>query len=109
MFGCSFETNDGHREGVVGEQREIKGERGTVVHGSYEYTHNGVHYVITYTADENGFLPIGHHLPRPVQPLPVPVVSTVPEVPDIVEVAESDVRVDIPAVVPAQVPLVHEE
>lgn len=77
----SYETSDGLREDVVGEQKEVEGGRGTAVQGSYEYIHNGIHYTITYTADEHGFQAHGDHLPRPVEPLPVPDVPAVPEIP----------------------------
>ncbi|XP_044743077.1 endocuticle structural glycoprotein SgAbd-8 [Chrysoperla carnea] len=37
-----------------------------VQHGSYSYTApNGEEIVVEYTADENGFRPIGQHLPTP--------------------------------------------
>lgn len=100
MLYCSFETSDGHHESVVGEQKETEGGRGTVIHGSYEYTHNGVHYTITYTADEHGFLPIGDHLPRPVEPLPMPDVP----IPVVAELEVPQVRLG-----PVEIPLVHEE
>lgn len=79
----SFETSDGLREDVVGEQKEVEGGRGTAVQGSYEYTHNGVHYTVTYTADENGFQAHGDHFPKPVESLPVADVpaSTLPVLP----------------------------
>lgn len=42
-----------------GEQKEINGEKGTVVRGSYSYTGpDGVLYEVTYIADENGFQPM---------------------------------------------------
>lgn len=67
-----------------GEQREIEGERGTVVVGSYSYTADGIKYTVTYRADENGFVADGAHFPKPVEPLPVPDVPAVPDaVPDV--------------------------
>lgn len=71
----SYETSGGIREDVHGEQKEINGERGTVISGMYSYMGtDGLLYTVTYTADENGFRPEGAHFPKEVQPLPVPPV-----------------------------------
>lgn len=61
----SYETADGTLREEQGEQREIGGEPGTVVHGRYAYRDNGVLYSVTYTSDENGHVAEGAHLPKP--------------------------------------------
>lgn len=74
----SYETVDGTLREEQGEQREIGGEAGTVVHGRYAYKDNGVLYSVTYTSDENGFVPVGEHIPT--SPVPWPIVNA-PEEP----------------------------
>lgn len=73
-----YETRDGSTRVEIGEQREIAGERGTVSRGTYSYIVDGVNYVVVYSADENGFVATGAHLPKPVEPLPVETLPVVP-------------------------------
>ena len=53
-----------------GQQKELPDGAGTVVEGSFSYPGpDGNLISITYTADENGFVPKGDHLPTP-PPIP---------------------------------------
>lgn len=57
----SYETADG----TIREEQGEQGQSGTVVRGRYAYRDNGVLYSVTYTSDENGFVPVGEHIPKP--------------------------------------------
>ncbi|XP_030751494.1 endocuticle structural glycoprotein SgAbd-2-like [Sitophilus oryzae] len=60
------------------EQGDARGD-GTKAHGSYSYTNpNGEHVSITYTADENGFVPQGSHIPTP-PPIPEAILKALQE------------------------------
>ena len=63
-------------------------DRTQVAQGSYSYTApDGTRITITYTADENGFVPQGDHLPTP-PPIPPEIqkaldfLATQPQQPD---------------------------
>lgn len=70
---CSYETGNGIQAEERGSQRLVgePPEAGTVSQGSYSYTDpEGKLIQVTYTADENGFVPQGNHFPTspPVPP-----------------------------------------
>ncbi|XP_017785772.1 PREDICTED: endocuticle structural glycoprotein ABD-4-like [Nicrophorus vespilloides] len=60
----SYETGDGIKAEVIGELKTIGDETVAVAHGSYSYpAEDGKTYQVSYVADENGYQPIGDHLP----------------------------------------------
>lgn len=60
------------------EQGEARGD-GTRAHGSYSYTApDGQHVSVTYTADENGFVAQGSHIPTP-PPVPEAILKSLQE------------------------------
>ncbi|KAL1516639.1 hypothetical protein ABEB36_000524 [Hypothenemus hampei] len=60
------------------EQGEARGE-GTHARGSYSYiSPEGERISITYTADENGFVPQGSHIPTP-PPIPEAILKSLQE------------------------------
>lgn len=65
----SYETEDGIKVEASGYQKQLGAEpenSGTVAKGSYSYTApDGVKISVTWVADENGFQPIGDHIPTP--------------------------------------------
>lgn len=66
----SFEAGNGIKAEEKGRQKELADGAGTVVEGSFSYPGpDGNLISITYTADENGFVPKGDHLPTP-PPIP---------------------------------------
>lgn len=51
------------------------------VQGYYSYPGlDGVQYMLTYTADENGFVPQGAHLPTP-PPIPAEILKALASLP----------------------------
>ncbi|KAL0892190.1 hypothetical protein ABMA27_015378 [Loxostege sticticalis] len=70
-FHYSYEGGDGTKAFMKGELRSFDDDNaGTAVEGSFSYTgKDGNDYSLTYTADENGYRPIGAHLPTP-PPIP---------------------------------------
>lgn len=87
----SFETEDGIKVDASGSQKQVGHEPenvGTVAKGSYSYTTpDGTNITVTWIADENGFQPIGDHLPTP-PPVPEHFIKTLAELKD----AESNNR-----------------
>ncbi|KAF7276947.1 hypothetical protein GWI33_009624 [Rhynchophorus ferrugineus] len=60
------------------EQGEARGA-GTKAHGSFSYiSPEGQHVSISYTADENGFVPQGSHIPTP-PPIPEAILKSLQE------------------------------
>ncbi|XP_066156875.1 endocuticle structural glycoprotein SgAbd-2-like [Euwallacea fornicatus] len=60
------------------EQGEARGD-GSKVYGSYSYiSPEGERISITYTADENGFVPQGSHIPTP-PPIPEAILKSLQE------------------------------
>lgn len=76
-YKFSYETGNGISANEEGHPN-APGPEGPAVtsHGAYSYTGpDGVHYSITYTADENGFHPVGAHLPTP-PPIPEAILRS---------------------------------
>ncbi|CAG9770933.1 unnamed protein product [Ceutorhynchus assimilis] len=60
------------------EQGDVRGD-GTKAHGSYSYiAPDGQHISITYTADENGFVAQGSHIPT-APPIPEAILKSLQE------------------------------
>jgi len=74
-YQWSYETGNGIVAEESGYQKDVTDDagqpsQGTAAQGSYSYTSpEGIVITVTYTADENGFQPIGDHLPTP-PPIP---------------------------------------
>lgn len=70
-FRWSFESGDGTKQSQDATIKQV--DKDTVIQamqGSFEYKgDDGQVYALTYTADENGFVPQGAHLPVP-PPIP---------------------------------------
>ena len=67
---CSYETGNGISANAQGQNGQ---NGGTAVQGAYSYSgDDGQNYAITYTADENGYQPMGAHLPTP-PPIPAAI------------------------------------
>ena len=71
----SFESEDGTKVQESGAQKQITAEdAGTVSKGTYSYVHEGATITVSWTADENGFVAKGAHLPV-APPMPEHVVK----------------------------------
>jgi len=67
-YNYSFDIDDGTRVVETGEQKQITAENsGTVSRGQYTFVYEGVRYTVDWTADENGFVAKGDHLPKAPQ------------------------------------------
>ncbi|XP_021932414.1 cuticle protein CP14.6-like [Zootermopsis nevadensis] len=66
-YSFSFETGNDITREEVGELKNVgTPEELQIVRGSYKYKDpEGNEIVVTYTADENGFVPQGAHFPVP--------------------------------------------
>jgi len=77
-YSYSYETENGIKVQESGNQKKVgpKDEDiGTVSRGSYSYTSpDGTVLTVNWTADENGFVATGDHLPTP-PPMPAHVVK----------------------------------
>lgn len=77
-FVCSYETGNGikaQEEGYL--KQEVPEGPGEVAQGSYSYTDpDGNQVSVQYTADENGFVPQGAHLPTP-HPIPPEILKVI--------------------------------
>lgn len=73
----SFENDDGSKVSQEGEHKIVDEEHAVEsIKGSYSYNDvNGVPIHLTYTADENGFRPVGAHLPTP-PPVPLEILRS---------------------------------
>ncbi|KAI8428863.1 hypothetical protein MSG28_007506 [Choristoneura fumiferana] len=71
-YQYSYETGNGiqaQEEGYL-KNAGVKDAEAQVAQGSFSYTSpEGVPISLTYVADENGFRPVGNHLPTP-PPIP---------------------------------------
>ncbi|XP_068630464.1 uncharacterized protein [Battus philenor] len=69
-FHYSFEGGDGTKVFEEGILKTINDDTGEAVQGGFSYKDKeGNDYSLSYTADENGYRPIGAHLPTP-PPIP---------------------------------------
>ncbi|XP_052132180.1 endocuticle structural glycoprotein SgAbd-3-like isoform X1 [Frankliniella occidentalis] len=70
-FSYTYESANGIKAEARGQPGQgPPGEEGESVQGSFSYVgDDGQTYSVTYTADENGFVPAGAHLPTP-PPIP---------------------------------------
>ncbi|XP_063532040.1 uncharacterized protein LOC134742784 [Cydia strobilella] len=70
-FKYSYEGGDGTKAFEMGELKTFDDETaGEAVSGGFSYTaKDGNEYSLSYTADENGYRPVGAHLPTP-PPIP---------------------------------------
>lgn len=73
----SYETGNGIQAQEEGELKNAGSENEIQsVSGSYSYTDtNGEKITVTYTADENGFVPQGNHLPT-APPIPPEILKS---------------------------------
>ncbi|KAM0732568.1 Endocuticle structural glycoprotein SgAbd-1 [Formica fusca] len=72
-YSYSYDTENGISVAETGQPKNIGPNQIEAVRGQYSYTApDGTPIVVTYTADENGFLPSGAHLPTP-PPIPVAI------------------------------------
>ncbi|XP_040170323.1 endocuticle structural glycoprotein SgAbd-3-like [Anopheles arabiensis] len=72
-FRYSYEGGDGTRAAQDGQQIVVNNQVGTASQGQYTYQgDDGKTYSISYIADENGYRPVGDHLPTP-PPVPAPI------------------------------------
>lgn len=68
-YKFGFEQSDGQKRDETGEVKLIEKESGIVMRGSYSFVaDDGITYTVNYVADENGFQPVGAHIP--VAPVP---------------------------------------
>lgn len=66
----SYETGNGIQANAQGQLKQIGGAAGIAIQGAFSYPgDDGQNYALTYTADENGYRPVGAHLPTP-PPIP---------------------------------------
>ncbi|CAG9858254.1 unnamed protein product [Phyllotreta striolata] len=64
-YNFDFETSNGISQQETGQLTNQGTENEIMkVTGSYTFTWQGVTYTVTYTADENGFQPVGDHIPK---------------------------------------------
>ncbi|RVE45631.1 hypothetical protein evm_009744 [Chilo suppressalis] len=69
-FHYSYEGGDGTKAFEKGELKSINENIGESVVGGFSYVgKDGNEYSLSYTADENGYRPVGAHLPTP-PPIP---------------------------------------
>ncbi|KAF7283729.1 hypothetical protein GWI33_022983 [Rhynchophorus ferrugineus] len=71
-YRYAYETGNG-----IAAQEEGSAQAGwTRAHGSYQFTSpEGQNFEVTYTADENGYVPQGAHLPTP-PPIPEEILKS---------------------------------
>ncbi|OXA59499.1 larval cuticle protein 65Ag1 isoform X2 [Folsomia candida] len=75
-FNWVSELSDGNTHSQQGTLKQIGTEQGISLTGSYSYTSpEGQFIEVKYVADENGFQPIGDHIPKPEGGAALPVRS----------------------------------
>jgi len=76
FFFSSYETGNGISVSEYGQLKPGGPEGIQSVYGSYSYPgEDGKLITVTYTADENGFVPKGSHLPTP-PPIPAEILQS---------------------------------
>ncbi|XP_069674221.1 endocuticle structural glycoprotein SgAbd-3-like [Periplaneta americana] len=79
-YNYAYESGDGSKAQQSGQLKVVGPEpdkAGEVSQGSFSYVgEDGKTYTITYTADENGFIPAGDHLPT-APPVPEAIAKSV--------------------------------
>lgn len=77
-FSFSFETSNGIKAEEEGELKNAgSADEAQSAKGSFSYTApDGQLITLTYTADENGFVPQGDHLPTP-PPIPDEILKSI--------------------------------
>ncbi|KAG5675016.1 hypothetical protein PVAND_004956 [Polypedilum vanderplanki] len=79
-FNYAFETGDGTRVQQNGQLRQSSFDPknvGEAVQGAFSYQgDDGQTYALSYTADENGYRPVGDFLPTP-PPIPPAIAKAV--------------------------------
>ncbi|CAH2230464.1 jg27417 [Pararge aegeria aegeria] len=65
-YGYEYETSNGIKLQETGQLTELGTENeGIVVRGQYSYVgDDGLTYSVDYTADKNGFVAVGAHIPQ---------------------------------------------
>lgn len=64
LYKFGFEQSDGQKREETGEVKVIEKESGIVMRGSFSFvSDDGQTYTVNYVADENGFQPVGAHIP----------------------------------------------
>lgn len=76
-FSNSFETENKIKQSEQGQLKNAGSEQEAMeVHGSYSYVApDGQTITVNYVADENGFQPVGDHLPTP-PPIPEAILRS---------------------------------
>jgi hypothetical protein len=65
-FNYNYESGDGSKAEQNGQLRYVGENAGEAIQGQFSYEgDDGQTYSIQYTADENGYRPVGAHLPTP--------------------------------------------
>ena len=81
----SYAGSDGTTRDESNAQKTIAYEAGNTNQGaSYFITPEGQKITLTWTADENGFVATGDHLPTP-PPIPAEIAAMLPTLPKLVE------------------------
>ncbi|XP_037943947.1 endocuticle structural glycoprotein SgAbd-3 [Teleopsis dalmanni] len=72
-----YELGDGSKATQDGVLKHVDADHdGEAIEGKFAYiSDDGKEYVVSYTADENGYRPVGAHLPTP-PPIPESVLKT---------------------------------
>jgi len=79
----SVELRDGSKSSQEGVLKEVHANQyGESINGQYSFIgDDGQEYKVSYTADENGFRPVGAHLPTP-PPTPESVLKALQYIKD---------------------------
>ncbi|XP_053965742.1 endocuticle structural glycoprotein SgAbd-3 [Anastrepha ludens] len=76
-FHYHYELGDGSKVSQDGVLKNVDGaHEGEAIEGKFAFVaDDGKQYLVTYVADENGYQPMGEHLPTP-PPVPDSVLKT---------------------------------
>ena len=81
----SFVNSDGTTRDESNAQKVIGHDLGSTNQGmSFYISPEGQKITLTWTADENGFVPKGDHLPTP-PPIPAEIAAMLPTLPELAE------------------------